>query len=162
MTEARWPAAWSRAAVPEYVALFSQIPTGSGKTWQVLVVTPTADFVGELERTNRLLIWLMAALVVIETALIYVMAGRVSTPIEMVADTMRRIRSLSFGEQMPSRSKIREIAELQHATRLLAKALRSFAMFAPIGIVRNLIDSGQPIAPGVEPRFMTIFFADVA
>jgi hypothetical protein len=145
----------------EYVALFSQIPTGSGKIWQVLVVTPTADFVGELERTNRLLIWLMLALVVIESALIYVMAGRVSNPIEMVADTMRRIRSLSFGEQMPPRSRIREIAELQHATRLLANALRSFAMFAPIGIVRNLIDSGQPIAPGVEPRFMTIFFADV-
>jgi class 3 adenylate cyclase len=145
----------------EYVALFSKFPTGSGKTWQVLVVTPTADFVGELERTNRLLIWLMLALVVIESMLIYVMAGRVSSPIEMVADTMRRIRSLSFGEQMPPRSRIREIAELQHATRLLANALRSFAMFAPIGIVRNLIDSGQPIAPGVEPRFMTIFFADV-
>src|SRR5712675_1394533 len=93
----------------EYVALFSKFPTGSGKIWQVLVVTPTADFVGELERTNRLLIWLMLALVVIESALIYVMAGRVSNPIEMVADTMRRIRSLSFGEQMLARSKIREI-----------------------------------------------------
>jgi len=145
----------------EYVALFSKFPTGSGKTWQVLVVTPTADFVGELERTNRLLIWLMVALVVIESALIYVIAARVSNPIEMVAEAMRRIRSLSFGEQMPPRSRIREIAELQHATRLLANALRSFAMFAPIGIVRNLIESGRPIAPGVEQRFMTIFFADV-
>ena len=145
----------------EYVALFSKFPTGSGKTWQVLVVTPTADFVGELERTNRLLIWLMVVLVLIESALIYVLAARVSNPIEMVAHTMRRIRSLSFGEQMPPRSRIREIAELQHATRLLANALRSFAMFAPIGIVRNLINSGQPIAPGVEQRFMTIFFADV-
>ena len=145
----------------EYVALFSKFPTGSGKTWQVLVVTPTADFVGELERTNRLLIWLMLAVVVAESTLIYVMAGRVSNPIELVSQAMRRIRSLSFGEQMPPRSRIREIAELQHATRLLANALRSFAMFAPIGVVRNLIDSGQPIAPGVEPRFMTIFFADV-
>ena len=115
-------------------------------------MTPTGDFVGELERTNRLLIWLMAALVLIESALIYVMAGRVSNPIEMVAQTMRRIRSLSFGEQMPPRSRIREIAELQHATRLLANALRSFAMFAPIAIVRNLIDSGRPIAPGMEQR----------
>ena len=145
----------------EYVALFSKFPTGSGKTWQVLVVTPTGDFIGELERTNRLLIWLMLALIVIESALIYVMAGRVSNPIEMVANAMRRIRSLSFGEQPPPPSRIREIAELQHATRLLANALRSFALFAPIGIVRNLIDSGQPITPGVEQRFMTIFFADV-
>ena len=145
----------------EYVALFSKFPTGSGKTWQVLVVTPTADFVGELERTNRLLIWLMLAVVVAESTLIYVMAGRVSNPIELVSQAMRRIRSLSFGEQMPPRSRIREIAELQHAARLLANALRSFAMFAPIGIVRDLIESGRPIAPGVEQRFMTILFADV-
>jgi adenylate cyclase len=145
----------------EYVALFSKFPTGSGKTWQVLVVTPTADFVGELERTNRLLIWLMLAVVVAESTLIYVMAGRVSNPIEVVSQAMRRIRSLSFGEQMPPRSRIREIAELQHAARLLANALRSFAMFAPIGIVRDLIESGRPIAPGVEQRFMTILFADV-
>jgi class 3 adenylate cyclase len=34
-------------------------------------------------------------------------------------------------------------------------------MFAPIGIVRDLIESGRPIAPGMEPRFMTILFADV-
>ena len=145
----------------EYVALFSKFPTGSGKTWQVLVVTPTADFVGELERTNRLLIWLMLAVVVAESTLIYVMAGRVSNPIELVSQAMRRIRSLSFGEQMPPPSRIREIAELQHAARLLANALRSFAMFAPIGIVRDLIESGRPIAPGVEQRFMTILFADV-
>jgi class 3 adenylate cyclase len=145
----------------EYVALFSKFPTGSGKTWQVLVVTPTADFVGELERTNRLLIWLMLAVVVAESTLIYVMAGRVSNPIELVSQAMRRIRSLSFGEQMPPSSRIREIAELQHAARLLANALRSFAMFAPIGIVRDLIESGRPIAPGVEQRFMTILFADV-
>ena len=88
------------------------------------------------------------------------MAGRVSSPIEKVADTMRHVRSLSFGEQMLARSRIREIAELQHATTLLANALRSFAMFAPIGIVRDLIESGRPIAPGMEQRFMTILFAD--
>jgi class 3 adenylate cyclase len=145
----------------EYVALFSKFPTGSGKTWQVLVVTPTGDFVGELERTNRLLVWLMLVVVVVESALIYVMAGRVSKPIEVVSQAMRRIRSLSFGEQLAPRSRIREIAELQHATRLLANALRSLAMFAPIGIVRDLIESGRPIAPGIEQRFMTILFADV-
>src|ERR1700730_9857193 len=145
----------------EHVALFSKFPTGSGKTWQVLVVTPTADFVGELERTNRLLIWLMLAVVVAESTLIYVMAGRVSNPIELVSQAMRRIRSLSFGEQMPPPSRIREIAELQHAASLLANALRSFALFAPIRIVRDLIESGRPIAPGVEQRFMTILFADV-
>jgi class 3 adenylate cyclase len=145
----------------EYVASFSQFPTGSDKTWQVLVVTPTDDFVGELKRTNRKLIWVMLALVLLESVLIHFMARHVSKPIEIVSGAIRQIRSLSFREQIPSGSRIREIADLQRATTLLTNALRSFALFAPVGIVRDLIESGRPLAPGMEQRFMTILFSDV-
>ena len=34
-------------------------------------------------------------------------------------------------------------------------------LFAPVGIVRNLIESGQPMTPGMEQRFITIFFCDI-
>jgi hypothetical protein len=49
----------------EYVALFSTIPSKFFKKWEVIVVTPIDDFVGALKQTNRKLIWLMAALVVL-------------------------------------------------------------------------------------------------
>ena len=145
----------------EYVALFSQFPAGFAKDWQVLVVTPTDDFVGELKRTNRKLIWVMLALVALESALIYFMARQISRPIEIVSDAIQRIRSLSFGDRIPSGSRIREIAQLERATMLLDNALRSFSLFAPVGIVRDLIDSGRPLAPGMEQRFMTVLFSDV-
>ena len=34
-------------------------------------------------------------------------------------------------------------------------------MFVPVGLVRRLIDSGKPLQPGVEQRFMTVLFSDV-
>ena len=145
----------------EYVALFSSIPTSVGWQWEVLVVAPTDDFVGGLKRTNRLLTWAAVLLVLVESALIYFMARKISSPIEAVSQTIERTRSLSFGENLPSGSRIREIAQLQRATKLLDNALRSFALFAPVGIVRDLIDSGRPLTPGVEQRFMTILFSDV-
>jgi adenylate cyclase len=145
----------------EYVALFSEVPAGPVKKWQVLVVTPTDDFVGPLKRTNRKLIWVMLALVLLESALIYFMARQISRPIEVVSEAIQRIRSLSFGDGGPVGSRIREIAQLQRATTLLDNALRSFSLFAPVGIVRDLIDSGRPLAPGMEQRFMTILFSDV-
>ena len=43
----------------------------------------------------------------------------------------------------------------------MSNALRSFSVFVPIGLVRELIDSGKPLVPQFEPRFMTVFFADV-
>ena len=145
----------------EYVALFSSIPTSVGSQWEVLVVAPTDDFVGGLKRTNRLLIWAAVLLVLLESVLIYFMARKVSSPIEAVSQTIEHIRSLSFGGTLPLGSRVREIAQLQRATRLLHNALRSFSLFAPVGIVRDLIDSGRPLAPGMEQRFITILFSDV-
>ena len=62
----------------EYVALFSRIAGKFFKKWEVIVVTPIDDFVGALQQTNRKLIWLMAALVVLESAMIYIMAKKIS------------------------------------------------------------------------------------
>jgi class 3 adenylate cyclase len=124
-------------------------------------VAPIDDFVGGLKRTNRLLIWAAVLLVLLQSALIYAMARKISSPIEAVSQTIERIRSLSFGATLPSGSRVREIAQLQRATRLLDNALRSFSLFAPVGVVKDLIDSGRPLTPGVEQRFMTILFSDV-
>jgi class 3 adenylate cyclase len=145
----------------EYVALFSKVPDKFLKEWEVIVVTPTDDFVGELKRSNRKLIWLMIALVLIESVLIYLMAKKISRPIEIVSGAIERIRSLSFGQSPSPESRIREIGQLQSATVLLDNALRSFSVFVPVGLVRELIESGKPLAPTVEPRFMTIFFSDL-
>ena len=143
------------------MALFSKIPGKFFKKWEVIVVTPIDDFVGALKQTNRKLIWLMVALVVLESAMIYVMARRISRPIEIVSGAIERIRSLSFGQTPFPDSRVREIDQLQRATVLLDNALRSFSVFVPVGLVRGLIESGKPLAPAVEPRFMTIFFSDL-
>ena len=145
----------------EYVALFSRIPDIFFMQWDVVVVTPLDDFVGALKQTNRKLIWLMVALVVLESAMIYAMARRISRPIEAVSGAIERIRSLSFSQTPFPASRVREIDQLQRATVLLDNALRSFAVFVPVGLVRRLIESGKPLAPAVEPRFMTIFFSDL-
>ena len=145
----------------EYVALFTKFPEQFPKQWEVVVVAPTDDFVGELKQTNRKLIWLMITLVLLESALIYFMAGKISRPIEIVSGAIERIRSLSFDQSPASDSRIREIGQLQRATTLLENALRSFSVFVPVGLVRELIETGKPLAPNVEPRFMTIFFSDL-
>ena len=59
------------------------------------------------------------------------------------------------------RSGIGEIAQLQSAAALLRNSLQSFASFVPLDVVRELIKSGIPLALGVEPRFLTVFFSDL-
>ena len=145
----------------EYVALFSAIPNSAAWQWEVLVVAPTDDFVGALKRTSRLLISVMLGVAMLECLLIYYMARWISRPIERVSEEIEEIRELAFGEVRPARSRIREIGQLQRATVLLRNALRSFSVFVPVEIVRGLIESGRPLAPGVEQRFMTMLFSDI-
>jgi class 3 adenylate cyclase len=145
----------------EYTALFSNFPAGFAKQWEVLIVTPTDDFVGDLKQTNRRLFWLVIGLTALESALIYFMVRLIAQPIERAAEQIQRIRSLTLDAPGREQSRVREIARLQGAVRLLHNALRSFSVFVPVGIVRELIESGKPLAPGVEARFMTVFFSDL-
>jgi class 3 adenylate cyclase len=82
-------------------------------------------------------------------------------PIERAAEQIQRIRSLTLDAPERERSRVREIARLQGAVSLLHNALRSFSVFVPVDLVRDLIDSGKPLAPSVEQRFMTVFFSDL-
>ena len=88
----------------EYIAEFAGFPSDFGKDWEVLVVTPTDDFVGGLKETNRKLLWMMAGLALVESVLIYFMARRLSRPIEIVSDAIQGIRRLAFPERLPTGS----------------------------------------------------------
>ncbi|WP_235999317.1 ABC transporter substrate-binding protein [Bradyrhizobium uaiense] len=142
-------------------ASFTRYPGSFGQPWEIIILTPTDDFVGTLERTNRQMIVLIAALTGIELLLIYVLSRRLSRPIENVSRELRSVEDLTFSHATRPSSNIREIKELQTALSLFETSLRSFSSFVPLDVVRKLTKSGVPLTLGVEPRFMTVLFADL-
>src|SRR6516164_5569399 len=107
------------------------------------------------------MIVLIAALTGIELLLIYFFSRRLSRPIESVSQELRSVEDLTFSHAAPPSSKIKEIRELQTALALFETSLRSFSSFVPLGVVRELIKTGIPLALGVESRFITVLFADL-
>src|SRR5260221_13410313 len=145
----------------EYVALFSAFPADFHKPWEVLIVVPLDDFIGDLKRTNRDLALLILSLIAIEAALIFIVAKRISHPTKAVAHDVQTIQSLQFAVRDPPPSNIPEMFQLEKAVELMSNSLRSFSAFVPVGIVRQLIDSGSPLTLSGESRFLTIFFSDL-
>jgi adenylate cyclase len=45
--------------------------------------------------------------------------------------------------------------------RLMNHSLRSFAAFVPVGIIRQLMDTGKPLTLSGEARFLSILFTDL-
>src|SRR6516165_4567650 len=142
-------------------ASFAKFPDNFGQPWEVTTLTPVTDFVGSLERANREMIFIIAALTGVELLLIYFFSRRLSRPIERVSQGLRSVEELSFTHAAPATSKIKEIFELQSAVALFETSLRSFSSFVPLDVVKKLIKTGTPLTLGVEQRFMTVLFADL-
>src|SRR6516164_1575255 len=80
----------------EISASFTSIPASFGQPWEIIILTPTDDFVGTLKRTNRQMIMLIAGLTGVELLLIYFFARRLSRPIENVSRELRSVEDLTF------------------------------------------------------------------
>jgi class 3 adenylate cyclase len=145
----------------DYIAVFSRFPPSFPKPWEVAIVVPLDDFVGGLKQTNRNLVLLIIASIVVEVLLIIIAARRIAKPIELVSQEMHELQSLQFSRGHPPRSMIGEIFQLQQAVNLMSNSLRSFSAFVPVGIVRELVNSGRPLTLSGESRFLTIFFSDL-
>jgi adenylate cyclase len=142
-------------------ASFTPVPESFGQPWEVLNLTPTADFVGALEATNRQMVAIIVVLAVLELLLMYFVSARLARPIEAVSQELNAVENLSFVSPPARKSRIGEIAQLQSAAALLRNSLQSFSSFVPLDVVRQLIRSGIPLALGVEPRFLTVLFSDL-
>jgi class 3 adenylate cyclase len=137
------------------------LPAAFGKTWRVITVAPTADFVGVLESTNRTVFALIAAAILLELMLIVLLSRYIARHIGRISEQFVSARRLSFPGDRSPRSFIGELSDLEGGFALLQNALSSFAKFVPADVVTQFIESGEPVAPGVQQRDATIFFCDL-
>lgn len=152
-----------RAAVDntEYLALFSAFPKEFNKSWELITITPTADFVGDIQSNNRNLLIFSLIAFFVQIALIYMISRMIARPIEQLAREVMDIREFRFDKIKRINSPVTEIRHLSDAISLLERALESFISYVPTVLVKQLLESGQGAKLGVESRFLTVFFTDI-
>ena len=153
----------SPASRQELSASFDRFPEGFPRPWEIVILTPTDDFVGPLKVANRHTLIIIALLTVLELILIYALSRRLARPIEGVSMQLRSMETLSFqaplAHQSPAR--VREMAQLQEAVARVRASLRSFARYAPEEIVREVAASGRETALSADRREVTALFCDL-
>jgi class 3 adenylate cyclase len=145
----------------EISVAFLDFPQEFGRPWQVVVLTPTNDFVGELKSTNRAIVAVIGAVLLLEMAVCYGLSRALSQGLEEVSRQVREIQDLKFIDSDVKLSQIREVADLQEGFTRLSNALQTFAQYVPLDVVRQLVKSGNPLGLRVEPRPLTILFSDL-
>ena len=145
----------------EYIGTFSPFPKDFRKPWEILIITPTDDFVGGIKATNRTLTYFCLLAFSLQLILIYWFSKSISRPMEELADDVSKIRAFRFDSTRLVKSRVAEIGHLANAVYLLTRALDSFTSYVPRSLVQQLIESGQGAKLGVESRYLTMFFTDL-
>jgi len=144
-----------------YIASLTTLPPEFGKRWQLFVITPLADFTSAFDEQNKRLALFGAIAILLQICIIYFLSSVVSAPLERLALKVTKIQDLEGDNLPPLQSPIREVAVLARAIDTLDSAVKSFAAFVPVGLVRQLLDSDQKLVLGGHSRFLTIFFSDL-
>jgi adenylate cyclase len=145
----------------DYVASLTTLPADFGKRWQLFVVTPLGDFTEAFQEHNKRLLLFGVIAIVLQILIIYFLSSVISAPLEKLARKVVRIQELKGESLPPLESPIREVAVLSRAIDTLDAAVKSFAAFVPVGLVKQLLESDQKLELGGHSRFLTIFFSDI-
>jgi len=144
-----------------YLASFHAFPPALGKNWMILTLAPQEDFVGELQRTNRIMLALSAALLLMGLFLVAFLSRYLTRPIAAVIEETVKIKALELKDDLTIRSNIREIRQLVDATQAMKSTIRAFTTFVPRTLVQQLLSSGKTLEVGGQSRYLTIMFTDM-
>ncbi len=145
----------------DYIAVMSPFDESFGKEWRLFLVTPLDDFTGQFSLNNRRMLMLGGAAILLQLLVIYVLASLLASPLQKLAFKVERINRLEPARLAPLVSSVREVAVLSRAIETLDVAVKAFACFVPVGLVRQLLHSEQKLELGGQSRFLTILFSDV-
>ncbi|HVY39709.1 MAG TPA: adenylate/guanylate cyclase domain-containing protein [Polyangia bacterium] len=145
-----------------YLLTLSPIAEGRTQGWLAGVVVPESYYVGALAaRRDRLLALLGLALVAAAGAGA-LGARTVGRGVAALVQSTEAMRRFSFSRREPGRAAFAEIGAALESVERAKTALRAMIKYVPVGLVRQLYDSGRDPALGAETRVISLMFTDIA
>ena len=145
----------------EYVALFAPFPEEFGKQWEVIIVAPLEDFLGEWKSNNQKLLVFGLVAIALQVLVIYFFSKRIARPLEQLEVQVYDVQNFKPADGHVVSSRIREISSLASAVTTLQGAIAAFSSFVPRELVRQLIGPGHKLELGGRSQFLTVMFTDL-
>ena len=131
--------------------------------WKIVTVIPEKDFLANIDRNTRRLLWLLAgftlAMILAAVLLADWLLGR---PLIRIARELRHIEGFRLDRISRVASPLRELDDLSGAMMQMAQGLTSFQKYLPTELVRTLVSQGIEAKPGGQQQTLTVLFADLA
>jgi adenylate cyclase len=145
-----------------YLVHISTLWLSPTKKWLIAIIVPFSDFFGELERKQKVVLWISFAVVVLAGILVLYLSKRISQPIVILSKEIDKMKHLDLSSNLRVSSNITEIYLMDASIAALRNGLRSFARYVPRTIVKQLLEKEEEIKLGGEKKEVTVLFSDIA
>lgn len=137
------------------------VELGGGARENVLIAMPRDVVVGPIEALARTTLFVSLAFMLASVPLIWLVSRRISRPVRALSLASERIGRFDLEDEIPARSMITEILQLERAMERMRHSLSIFSLYAPKALVRQLVASETRPALGGTRRDVTVLFMDL-
>ncbi len=145
-----------------HLGSFNPFPAEMKKNWLMIIIVLEDDFVGTLKENSRDLIGAGFAVMALGLMLVALLAQWITRPLTLLIHEIQKIQRFDLVGPIALHAIVKEVNELIHSMNMMKRALRTFGMFVPRDLVRELVASGRPIELGGQSKTLTVMFTDVA
>ncbi|EME71589.1 adenylate cyclase 1 [Paramagnetospirillum caucaseum] len=145
-----------------HLGSFNPFPAELGKNWLMVIIVLEDDFVGTLKENSRDLVVAGFTVMVVGLLLVALLASWITRPLTLLTHEIQKIQRFELAGPIALHAIVAEVNELIHSMNMMKRALRTFGMFVPRDLVRELVASGRPIELGGQDKTLTVMFTDVA
>jgi adenylate cyclase len=133
-----------------------------GSTIHIGIIVPADHFTGAITALGRQSA-LISILFILATVPLIALASRAfSRPLHKLAAEADAIRAFELEQPVRVSSRVREIQALSTSMDRMKSGLRTFGIYVPRDLVRQLMSRASPPALGGERREITVLFSDIA
>lgn len=144
-----------------WIAREASIDLGAERQQRVVVAMPVAEIVAPLAEAARGTALVSLLILGAGLPLLWLVARLLSRPLIRLAAEAESVRRFDLELPAVSASRVGEIRQLERAMAQMRASLRTFALYVPKALVKQLIEQDEAPVIGGERRDLTVLFMDL-
>jgi adenylate cyclase len=138
------------------------IPMPGERDIVVAIAAPLSDYTGPINDLLATSLLYALAVALLGIPVIWLLARRMSSALVELAEDAGHIRTLTLDRPVRVSTIVKEIHDLAGAHQTMKESLRTFGLFVPRDLVRQIMAAGGSAEPGGQRRELTLLFTDIA
>jgi adenylate cyclase len=146
----------------QFVAAVKHASPTPNRSLSLAMATPIDELTADVARINLQALAISLLIALISLPIVFLAARRMSRPLDRLSGEAQKIAAFDLAGNIPVESHITEIRHLEETMQSAKTGLRTFGLYVPVELVRQILRSGVSPKLGGERRALTVLFSDIA